>query len=143
MFSLTVIDADSAEVSLGLLILHSTLSLSCILYVEEMLGVNVKNQRSIHGRHNSLCQGVVQLGQNNVDRIAVCATAELLLPPGMANTYSFDAVILLNLCLQLRQGAWFSHNDVVAALEVTCDRLRQRWDSSILKQMHASADAGI
>lgn len=67
---------------------------------------------------SSLCQGVVHLGEDNVERVAVCAATELLLPPGVTDADSFDKIILLNLSLQFRQAARLSDNHIVATLEI-------------------------
>ena len=48
---------------------------------------------------SSLCESVVHLSQNNVDRIAVLAAAKLLLPPRMTNAHSFHSVVLQHLVL--------------------------------------------
>ena len=47
-------------------------------------------------------------------------TAELLLPPGVANTYSFHPVILQDLFLQFGQGTWFPDDNAPVAFEVAC-----------------------
>ena len=68
---------------------------------------------------SSLCQGVIHLGEDDVDRVAVCAATELLLPPGVTDADSFYEIVLQNLSLQFRQAGRLADDHSVAALEVS------------------------
>ena len=71
-----------------------------------------------------LCLGIVELCEDNVDSVAVRATAKLLLTPRMANSSGLHSIILQHLLLQLFDRARLSHHHVVAALEVACGTQR-------------------
>lgn len=69
-----------------------------------------------------LCQSVVQLRQGNVDSTGITATAELLLPPGVANTYCLHSVKLLDLSLQFQDALRFPNHNGLVTRKIACIR---------------------